>query len=77
MIAYEFEIKCPICGNQHQYSLENGADSTIMGNYLINKSGLDKHNTQKLTWLFTCPVKNEDFQVTFVIDEDSQIKSVE
>jgi hypothetical protein len=58
--------KCPLCTNSHTYKLEIER-SVIMYDQAL---AMD-HEPRKrsFTRLFSCPLKNEDFQARFIVVE--------
>jgi len=70
----KLEIKCPLCSKSHTYNLE--ISRTII-RYFCGTYGpwYDKEFTR----LFSCPVKGEKFQATFILSESREnlIDSIE
>ncbi len=68
---------CPICGGSHTYGLK--VESSVVLKFITAHDMDEKPREVRITHLFTCPVKHEDFQGTVVLYETSSspIKSVE
>lgn len=66
--------QCPLCETRHTYKLK------ITRTLVMQIDGEDEPGRDvPLTRVFTCPVKNQDFEATFVIHETptSHVTSVE
>lgn len=63
------EIECPICPGHHKYRLEV-IRTEVMG-ALPTSTPPDFHpvSIRRFTRLFSCPVKNENFQATIKLEE--------
>lgn len=68
---------CPICAASHTYSLKIER-SLVLGMVSVNDIH-EKPRAVRITRLFTCPSKAQDFQATFVLYDtaNSRIKSVD
>lgn len=68
---------CPMCHGQHRYKLEVDRSVIFKMNSMfeINESP----RQERYTRLFTCPVRNENFQATLVLTDTSfdRIKDVQ
>jgi len=67
---------CPKCKDRHRYKL-NVERSIIMT--WVTQSNMSEQSRQvKITRLFTCPTKNEEFQASFILTDtsSSRIKNV-
>jgi len=65
------EIVCPFCDGLHQYSLKITV-IPVVGLMSVERELKSIH-------LFTCPIKNEDFQATIVVyqEPDERIDNIE
>lgn len=74
----ELEIpNCPICGGEHTYKLK--VERTAVCKWMTAADSEETTQPVKVTRIFTCPVKNEKFEGTFVLYQTSgsEIKKVE
>ena len=77
MAEEKLEIpNCPICGEKHTYRLE--VERTYVIKMLRVNGSRETSQRVKFTRIFICPTKNEKFQASFTLYDDSsnQIKSV-
>ena len=61
--------KCPKCGDGHRYKLD--VNRSIVIKMLTMADMNEQRRTVKMTRLFTCPVKDEEFQVKFILYDSS------
>ena len=61
--------KCPKCNDGHRYRLK--VDRTIVMRLLTMDDVDEKPRAVKITRLFTCPVKDEEFQAKFILYDTS------
>jgi len=68
---------CPVCSEEHSYTLRVKRSRSI--GLITSWESNPKPRRIKMTRLFTCPIKNQDFQVTFSLSEwpHESITSVE
>ncbi len=68
---------CPKCKQGHRYKL-NVERSIVMKALLMSDMG-EQPRRVGFTRLFTCPIKNEEFQASFILTDtsSSRIKNVE
>ena len=68
--------KCPRCGDRHRYKLK--VERAIVMKWLIMSDMRERPHRVRITRLFTCPSKNEDFEATFILTDTSsnRIKEV-
>ena len=68
--------KCPKCGNKHRYKLK--VERSIVMKLLTRSGMIENPRRVKVTRLFTCPLRNEDFEATFILTDTSsdRIKEV-
>ena len=68
--------KCPKCSDGHRYKLN--VERSIVMKMLTADDMNESPRSVKITRLFTCPIKNEEFQVKFVLYDTSsdRIKDV-
>ena len=67
---------CPICRREHIYKLK--VERTYVMEFLTRNNLRDKSQPASFTRIFVCPVKNEKFQATFRLYQNTsaEIKSV-
>jgi hypothetical protein len=70
------EIERCICGGAHTYTLE--VDRAILIKIVTMSDMSERPRSVKITRLFVCPVKKEQFQATFYLEDtsSSRIKDV-
>jgi len=71
-----FIEKCPLCGGKHKYNLYVERSYVVK---FMNTSDLnEKKNPVKVTRIFVCPTKKNEFQGTITLYESeyNRIKSV-
>lgn len=60
---------CPKCSGQHRYKLK--VDRAVVMKMLSMSDISERPRQVRVTRLFTCPVKGEDFEATFVLTDTS------
>jgi hypothetical protein len=60
---------CPKCGLKHRYKLEVERATIIQ--YGVPSQMNEQPRSVRFTRLFTCPEKNDNFQVKFILQERS------
>jgi hypothetical protein len=67
---------CPHCGGAHSYVLE--VERAIIIRVLTTHKKHEKPSRVKVTQLFACPLKNEQYQAAFYLQDTSsdRIKAV-
>jgi len=67
---------CPHCQGTHYYKLE--VERTILMKWMSSSDTLEQPRNVKITRLFVCPVKHEQYQGTFYLQDTSsdRIKDV-
>ena len=68
--------ECTHCGRTHTYALE--VERVVFIKMLTMSDMSERPRSVKLTRLFVCPVKNEQYQATFYLEDSSpnRIKEV-
>lgn len=68
--------KCPKCGNRHRYRLQVER-STVLKSLTASELN-ERPRSLQVTRIFTCPVRDEEFQGTLTLKDTSsdRIKSV-
>lgn len=68
---------CPKCKNGHRYKLD--VERAIVIKMLTMSDMNERPRKRKITRLFACPVRNEEFQASFILTETSsdRIKGVQ
>jgi uncharacterized UBP type Zn finger protein len=61
---------CPRCKQQHRYRL-NVERSYVLSFFVGNIS--QQSRPERFTRLFTCPVKNEEFQASFSLNRSGDV----
>lgn len=59
-------IGCPVCGDSHLYNLE--VERSVVVYNRLPKNAF-KERVIRFTRLFVCPVKQPDFQATFILSD--------
>lgn len=67
---------CPKCTEVHRYKLE--VDRAVVMKMLTMTDMSERARQVRITRLFTCPTKNEEFEVRFILTDtsSSRIKDV-
>jgi hypothetical protein len=58
---------CPKCGTSHRYALT--VERAVILHEVVLGSSREQRRRVRQTRLFTCPIKNEEFQATFFLSE--------
>jgi hypothetical protein len=68
---------CPKCENRHRYELS--VERSMIMKLMTVSDVSEEPRRIRFTRLFTCPVKNEEFQASFALTDTSsdRIKSVQ
>ncbi len=68
---------CPKCKDAHRYKLN--VERAIVMKFLTMPDTSEPPKRVRITRLFTCPTRNEEFQASFILTytSSSRIKSVE
>lgn len=68
---------CPKCKDGHRYKLN--VERSIVIKMLTMSDMSEQPRPVRITRLFTCPIKNEEFQASFILTDtsSSRIKSVD
>lgn len=61
--------KCPKCKDAHRYKLN--VDRSIVIKMLTMADMSERPRQVKITRFFTCPIKEEDFEATFILTDTS------
>jgi len=61
--------KCPKCNDGHRYKLD--VERSLVMKMLTMDDMNERPRAVKITRLFTCPVKNEEFQAKFTLYDTS------
>ena len=68
--------KCPKCALRHRYRL--AVERTIIVKLITMGDKSERPRRVRITRLFTCPTRNEEFEATFVLTDTSsdRIRSI-
>ncbi len=67
--------ECPKCNDGHRYKLD--VERSIVMKMLTMEDIDERPRSVKITRLFTCPVKNEEFQAKFSLSDTSSDRIID